>query len=423
MRYLTLLSFILLLACNKDDITNTSPSGNNHGKIIYNYFGGLICVDVSTMTRVWEKPDLFATPGNVPFYDTGVVFTSSMYGASAVYANNGNIKWQIRYGYIGYQNWGLRYTGSPLVKDGLLYILGFSGMSGDTYLYCIDANTGVIKWQQLIVTSFDHYDNVNMPVITGDKILIAGYDWNNKNKVLCYNRLTGTLIWQLDLYPQGIYPSAYPQTDGSRFYIYNHRKKEIVSFDVNTGEKKWTTKPTLGGLSRSNKMYVEGEYLYANGEFNSQTKLGTIYKIHKTTGEVADYVSTTEPFNSIFVDASGIYASAHNAMARFNKETLVREWTTPSPFETRYGDSAFILNFFFPSELVATEQFLYTSTTTHFRESPRHCDAEFMIWDKKSGKILKRTELNGCTDFQLPEKFIYVEDNKPYYPSTGGLKE
>jgi outer membrane protein assembly factor BamB len=401
---------IFLFSCSKNN-SHTEVKSIKLGRIYYGINGTMSCFDLQTMSKIWETPGVFAY-SNVPFYDSGIVFTSNMYGASAIDAENGSVKWKLNYSSQLYANNSMLYDCSPIVKDSLLYTLGFTGISGYANAYCINKTTGKLVWQSLIAGGGSFINYLSNPIILGDKLIVVGRNWDRQNKIMCFNRINGQIVWQVDIMQQGIIPSDFPATDGNLIFINDVKQNQLHAFDINNGEKKWTTSLPVK-LDINGRLRVRGKNIYALSEYDDLNQKGYLYLIATETGNLKHTISYPKYYASFSVDDNGVFATNYFRTANFDLESLERIWY----LENHKTDSLSNFHFYLASELISTESYLLTHYTG---EANSACQTGFTLINKTTGEIIWDSATKNC-DIYRTEKCVYVLDKKRYYPSIGGL--
>jgi len=422
MRYLYSFFVVLIFwTCQKNDSPDPSqpPTNIKLGKLYFGFNGTLTCVDITTMTKAWEQPNVFAY-SNVPLYDSGVVFTCNMYGATALDAVTGAIKWKTPYSSEAYVNNGLNYSCSPLIVDSLFYCLGFTGSYGFANAYCLNKRTGSMVWQSRISSgAAPLVKNLSTPIAFGDKLILAGASWDGINKLMCYNRFTGQVLWQTDVFQMQINPSNYPRTDGTTIFVDDVKSGQVHGFDISTGQKKWTSSlPT--GPQVTDRMYLWGNYIIAISEFDAPSHPSYIYKIDKNAGSLTGTISLPKYVVSIIVKDNDVYASSATITYKYDLNSLSKKWEATHPSKAKIDSQVAANNIQFSDlgEIITTDQYSLNYYRLFLYTSP-YCESEFTLIDNNTGKILK-TYSNKC-EIMLPEKYLFVVDKKAYYPSQGGM--
>jgi len=126
---------------------------------------------------------------------------------------------------------GLGWTGQPLLLGDRVYF-----GSSDSYVYCLDRQTGQVVWYYP-----NHHVIKGTISIFGDRIYHGGRD----NKVHCYD-LNGQMIWETRT---GNDMDSNPVVVGGRGYI-GGEDDHIYCFDPESGEIVWAT-PTAGSVESS----------------------------------------------------------------------------------------------------------------------------------------------------------------------------
>jgi len=144
--------------------------------------------------------------------------------------------------------------GSPTVANDRVYVLG-------TYfnLYCLDANTGDIKW------TFPKYGLCG-PTVVDDKVYFGSSGVSpNEGGIYCLNATTGEKIWEFD--NSTPYQMCSPAVVNGKVYIGND-DGIFYCLDANTGDEIWnyitgsTIKIKASPSVFNNNVYFASNQLY-----------------------------------------------------------------------------------------------------------------------------------------------------------------
>ena len=415
-------ALLFLVSCKKDSATDSPGETGKLGKIYWGFNANLSSYDLETGQLIWEKNGVYATQRNVPFYDSGVIYTSDVYGASAVNASSGDIVWTRNYSSHAYRNNNYSYECSGTMKDGLFYTMGWSGSSGDLDLYCIRKKTGEIVWQRNVARSgIRHVGMVSSPVISGTRVIVAGDDWNAKDLLICFDAQTGNQLWQTELQLFAINPSAYPQADEQNAYVTDHRVNKIHAFDLATGTKKWSVTLPFNA-DPIERPVIRGNFLVANSDRYSLSDYAHVYLINKQTG-ILDKIITVSNDESLsfWADNERVINQGAASIRSYSLADGSKNWETPKPIVKVFDSLANVgqlnncYNWYFTRTVVAGNMILnFENYFCSF--SPNCVYGEWIIVDKQTGKITKTVK--DCR--HVPEAFLYVQDSKAYYPNIGG---
>ncbi len=118
---------------------------------------------------------------------------------------------------------GRNCSSTPAVADGHVYGVG------STHLYCVDAETGKIKWS----TAAKRKGTASSPLIADGVVVL------HSNDVTAYDAKTGKEKWS---HPKARVTNASPvawQKNG-KTYVISHTRSTLAAYDIQTGEEKWS---------------------------------------------------------------------------------------------------------------------------------------------------------------------------------------
>jgi len=200
-----------------------------------------------------------ATGGGIA-YAGGVVYVSSGFGIlTALDAETGQQIWRQELGATG--------SGNPTIRDGLLYLV-----AGDDTAWVIDTKDGRIAWQLEASPSASNILGAPAPVVGPE---ISVFAFGSGDLIGTFRRggfrrwiasvsgaRTGSAISQISDV------TGAPFLDGNRVYVGNHSGR-TAAFDVNSGERLWTTfEGTFGPL------WVAGGSVFFVSDRNRLMRLG-----------------------------------------------------------------------------------------------------------------------------------------------------
>ncbi|KAF0236853.1 MAG: hypothetical protein FD181_2459, partial [Prolixibacteraceae bacterium] len=142
---------------------------------------------------VWHYDDL-GQGHSSPAFANGLIYVSGMEGTTGnIYAltPDGKLKWKKPYGTEFSESYpGARST--PVISGDLLYMY-----SGFGILTCMDANNGNVKWKKDVLREFNG-QNIQWGVtesVVVDGGLVYVTPGGKKNNVVALNRNNGDLVW------------------------------------------------------------------------------------------------------------------------------------------------------------------------------------------------------------------------------------
>lgn len=167
-------------------------------------------------------------------------------------------------------NIGLGYS-SFVIRDGLMYTMGYSVESGLDSVFCFNATTGEKIWDHSFAcqrwNKFHNGGTQSTPVLDGENL----YALNREGKLFCFRASDGEIIWQKDLMKE--YDLEYPtwMFAASPFVLDDQliiNVGRVLSFDKNTGQSNWKTRNTGAAYSTPLTMDVNGNQrlLIFNGD-------------------------------------------------------------------------------------------------------------------------------------------------------------
>jgi outer membrane protein assembly factor BamB len=155
---------------------------------------------------------------------------------------SGRLKWSYRT--------GGRIYGAPTVWDGCVYV-----GSGDGYAYCIEAHSGSLVWRfraapvDMRMNLWGYLSSIwpvlaSVVVYNGNAYFVAGMESEYGTHVYCVNAKTGALVWQNNRSANCMRPDermGYSPTGGlciaGTKLVGTNNINHIVSFDLATGVK------------------------------------------------------------------------------------------------------------------------------------------------------------------------------------------
>ena len=159
---------------------------------------------------------------------------------------------------------------TPIVHDGLVYVLGAEG-----HLTCLDLESGKVRWSKDFKKEFNTkaalWGYASHPLIDGDKLIcIVGGEGSH---AVAFNRKSGEEIWRNLTSPeQGYSPPTIIEAAGKRQLILV-RPNGVSSVNPDTGAEYWSTdyEATNGSIIMS--PVLAGEHLYVGGYSNKNLLL------------------------------------------------------------------------------------------------------------------------------------------------------
>lgn len=176
---------------------------------------------------------------------------------------------------LAYDPWDF-YASSALIKQGRVYF-----GSGDSSIYCLDAQTGKRLW------SYTTQGIVHSSPALADGILYCG-SWDSRLYAL--DAQTGRLLWS---YQTGLDPErmlmtgiqASPSLASGCVYI-GSRDAGLYALDAQTGKLIWKTMDP-GGSWMPSSVAIKGKYLYTGSSDAMK-----FYVFDRSNGQMASYYCT-----------------------------------------------------------------------------------------------------------------------------------
>ena len=185
-----------------------------------------------------------AEDGSTKQYTVIVLGNTMMFAGSAdgnLYALDpatGVLKWK----YLT----GGGISGAPTASNGTVFFI-----SGDSYLYALDAASGAFKWKFLY-----SYENVSDPTVANGRVYMSTQGpYGNIGWIYCVDALSGAVIWQQTSFSASSVTVANGSAVISSFY-------GPVSYDAATGTGNWYFN---SGITRDNPAYHNGN-IYVGAE-------------------------------------------------------------------------------------------------------------------------------------------------------------
>ncbi len=161
---------------------------------------------------------------------------------------------------------------APAVYDGRVYVLDYDEQKREDALRCFDLRTGEELWRRAyhVKLKRNHGLSRTIPAVTENYVVTIG----PKCQVMCCDRITGDLIWGLDLareYDVEVpfwYTGQCPVVENDTVVLAVGGKSLMIAVDCRTGRKVWETpNPRKWKMSHSSVMPMKEDgkkiYVYA----------------------------------------------------------------------------------------------------------------------------------------------------------------
>ncbi len=192
----------------------------------------------------------------------------------------GKLLWKIAYD----KEWVKSYPGArshPTIINNLIYV--GSGMGN---LFCIDAQSGAIKWSRKFTDDFEGqypmFGHSEAPAIDGD--LIFWTPGGKTHNVIALNRFSGELIWtNAGKGECSGYNNPLVFEHNGRKILVTFSAYHLMGFDAKTGQLLWTHEqtntpvaergPGKGDTHANTVLYENGDIYYVEGDGNGGVRL------------------------------------------------------------------------------------------------------------------------------------------------------
>jgi hypothetical protein len=414
---------LLFCSCQKDQDNTPNENPDSSAGTLY-YVGCMeaYSFNLSTGTFNWKKHGGVGTYSGTPFYDSGFIYLADPYSACALNASDGNPKWKLPYSPLyGFYSGDFEGRVSPIVVDSILYTIGFEGPNFKVDLYAIHKNKGTILWQNLL---FERTENLSQPKIVGNKLIIV-----KANEIICYNRISGQLLWQARCDNLGIVPSFYPQVDNDFIYIHDNAQNRIVAVDATGGNITKTI--NLPSDFDGNSFVLKGQFFFGISKSDYSSTSSNTYVIDKSgniirSGKVDGKKTHDFPFIDlsmnrdflfdIATDESSVYVYNPTSAIAFDQTTSLQKWESNLPLkkitDSTGGDGIISSNqpLATDNSLILLSSYRYIDNTT---VKDLYCNVD--IVDKITGKLIKSLPLTNPDCTGIPFYYMVVKDGRGYY--------
>lgn len=192
-------------------------------------------------------------------------------------AETGRQIWKLAYPAPGEMDFTNSPRANPLVRDGLVYLLGAYG-----HLHCVKLDSGEIVWNANLQTDFDAelptWGYCSTPLVVDDKLIVnPGADTAS---LVAFDRRTGTPVWSTPGDPPGYGSFILAELGGVR-QIVGHDMTSLGGWAPETGTRLWKLVPEWeGDFNVATPLVVDGRLLVStenNGtrvyEFDEKGKI------------------------------------------------------------------------------------------------------------------------------------------------------
>jgi outer membrane protein assembly factor BamB len=244
-----------------------------HNNGVYDETGLLKSWPAGGPTIVWTF-DRLGAGFSSPAITKNRMYLSGTEGSTGyIYAltTEGKLLWKAPYGPEFTESYpGSRST--PVIDGELLYQC--SGLGG---VYCMDANSGVLKWKKDMAGQYGgqapQWAYNESFAIDGDKIFIT--PGGPAHTVMALNRKSGEEIWSAVVMGDiSAYCSPLLVRIPGRTLLVTHLDKDIAGLDANTGKVLWTyPHPNQWSVQANTPIYQDGAVFCFSGYGQGGVKL------------------------------------------------------------------------------------------------------------------------------------------------------
>jgi outer membrane protein assembly factor BamB len=179
-------------------------------------------------------------------------------------AVTGEPRWQVGYPAEGALDYGNSPRATPLIHDGLAYLLGAFG-----HLTCVDVATGAQLWQRNIAEDFGtpplDWGLAGSPLLFDGRLYVQ--PGGIRGSIVALDPLSGETLWATGTTPPGhssLVTAPHPQ--GTQLVGYD--KHSLGGWNPVTGERLWTVVPEQTGDFNVPTPIVFGKRLFVTTENN-----------------------------------------------------------------------------------------------------------------------------------------------------------
>lgn len=198
---------------------------------------------------IWRQPLRSAGLGGIAATEKYVVIgdrdaTNNFDEFRCYRATNGEVTWTVQYPAVGRLDYDNQPRATPLIHNDKVYLLGAFGD-----LSCVDLPTGVIDWQFNIIALFDGdkelvWGTCSSPLIVDDKLIVN--PGGPEASVVALDPKNGDVIWQSPG-ARHAYASFIVASLGGVRQLVGYDQDTLGGWDISTGNRLWTLKPTHKG--------------------------------------------------------------------------------------------------------------------------------------------------------------------------------
>lgn len=184
-------------------------------------------------------------------------------------AGDGELLWTLTYPAPGNLDYGNTPRATPLVHDGLAYLLGAFGD-----LYCVEAATGNLVWSTNFERDFGPVESLpwgacGSPLLVDGQLIVT--PGTSEASIVSLDAKTGSVNWKCPGGPPA-YGSFVTHRGGTTIQIVGHDRHSLGGWDLETGERLWSLEPEIADDFNVPTPVVVGDRLLVTSE-NNGTRL------------------------------------------------------------------------------------------------------------------------------------------------------
>jgi len=321
---------IFFNACQKHTdpgSTGGTPNAVKEDGMIYWEAGYKVnAFDVKAQKLAWQTSIQFGFASAMA-YDSGFLYTSNEYGVTALNAATGAITWQTPISSLNFINNQLSFQSMPAVVDSLLYVAGFTGNNGVICLYAIRKSNGSVKWAQPLSGVNDYPNKVPSFAISGNKIVVTGWVGGNPYRMMCLDRIGGTVIWDKSF---NAVVGNVPSIKDGMVYIPMLFPPAVLAVNLNNGNQQWKT-AISNASTEDRKLLLTKNNLVCISDDNSSSR--TVFQFFDySTGQIK--APLFAKFNSYIESGNNYIMSLGRYFSCYDQQTNTLKWQVDTDWGT-----------------------------------------------------------------------------------------
>ena len=204
---------------------------------------------------------------------------------------------------------------TPAIYDNKIYVGDWNGV-----FYVFDLSTGNLVWKYDTKNDNSYSGWVNAivtdPLIVNDVVYFGGRNCN----LYCLDAKTGDKKWKFHD-PGDMWMLGGPTISDGVLYIGSSYQHVVRAFNAVTGTLLWTS-PVVYRVN--SKPLIDGDYVFAGTEHDTNLKLGSVCVINKSTGKVISAQEMgTQIYSTPIINNGKMYFGATDGyIYAINKQVL-----------------------------------------------------------------------------------------------------